>query len=327
MLINGLYGADYPLESTVTYCWTEHEDDELKKTIADAIVTINETDSYHIEFQMTVDSEIIIRIFQYGFGHAVKNRKDGTMVLKFPRPVVIYLYEDEGVPDELELTVEFEGQGTFHYRVPAVKYQQIDGEELNRRKMIVLVPFQLLRLRRAIEKKRTPETMEALKNLIFHDIIKVISDNVEAGNIGRVDGQKLAQMTKRLYDHIYGGYAEMEEYGIDDIMEEYLILDADIQEQRHKEELEGVKERMQREKEELQQEKEELQQEKEELQQEKEELQQEKEELQQEKQTLQEMQELNLWLLSQERIEDMKRALTDKAFQQAMLAEFRAAKK
>ena len=296
MLINGLYRTDYPLDSTVTYRWTEHEDDELKKTIADAIVTINESDSYHIEFQMTVDVEIVIRIFQYGLGHAVKNRSDGAMVLRFPCPIVIYLYDDQNVPDELELTVEFEGQGTFDYRVPTVKYQQMDGEELNRRKMIVLVPFQLLRLRRVIEKERTPETMEALKNLIFHDIIKVISENVEAGNIGRVDGQKLVQMTKRLYDHIYGGYTEMEEYGVDDMMEEYLILDADIQEKRHRDELNAVREEMQQEKERMQQ-------------------------------KMQEMQELNLWLFSQNRVDDVKQILVDETFRQTILEEFRAARK
>lgn len=285
MLINGLYGTDYPLDSRVAYHWTEHEDDELKKTIADTIITINEKDSYHIEFQMTVDSEIIIRVFQYGYGHAMKSRADGFMTLTFPRPVVIYLYEDKGVPDELKLSVIFEGQGTFDYRVPTVKYQQLDGEELNRRKMIILVPFQLLRLRKVIEKERTPETMEVLKKLVFHDIIKVIMDNIDAGNISTVDGQKLIQMTKRLYDHIYGGYAEMEEYGVDDMMEEYLILDADIQEKRHKDELKALQEQ------------------------------------------LQETNELTLWLLSQNRIDDLKQVLQDEAFKQKIRNEYQETKK
>lgn len=40
-LVNGLYGTDYPLDSEVTYNWTENIQDDLKKTLADAIVTIN----------------------------------------------------------------------------------------------------------------------------------------------------------------------------------------------------------------------------------------------------------------------------------------------
>lgn len=35
MLINSLYGKDYPLDSQVDYNWTEHEDGDLRKTLAD----------------------------------------------------------------------------------------------------------------------------------------------------------------------------------------------------------------------------------------------------------------------------------------------------
>jgi len=51
-------------------------------------------------------------------------------------------------------------------------------EELEKRKLIVLLPFQLLRLRKAIEKARTPENITALKKLICHDIINSIKHSV-----------------------------------------------------------------------------------------------------------------------------------------------------
>lgn len=31
-LINGLFGTNYPTNSKITYNWTEHEDNNLKKT-------------------------------------------------------------------------------------------------------------------------------------------------------------------------------------------------------------------------------------------------------------------------------------------------------
>ena len=40
-LINGLFGTDYPPDSTITYNWTENHDDNLKRTIADTILTVN----------------------------------------------------------------------------------------------------------------------------------------------------------------------------------------------------------------------------------------------------------------------------------------------
>jgi hypothetical protein len=62
--INGIFSTDYSLESRVTYNWTEHVDDELKKTISDTIVTINDSDSYHIEAQMYKDdNSILLRMF------------------------------------------------------------------------------------------------------------------------------------------------------------------------------------------------------------------------------------------------------------------------
>ena len=38
MLINGLYDKNYPLDSEVEYHWTEHNDEIMKKTLADAII-------------------------------------------------------------------------------------------------------------------------------------------------------------------------------------------------------------------------------------------------------------------------------------------------
>ena len=43
MLINELYGKDYPLDSAVDYHWTEHSDNSLHRTLADSIITIDIT--------------------------------------------------------------------------------------------------------------------------------------------------------------------------------------------------------------------------------------------------------------------------------------------
>ena len=134
-LINGLFGTDYPTNSKITYNWTEHEDKELKRTLSDSILTINNRDIYHIEAQITEDEEIVFRVFEYGFGHAYKNRiyEDGIETMIFPRPCIIYL--DEGkkdkIPDEYTLTLKFREQGNFVYKVPIIKLQNITMQEMN----------------------------------------------------------------------------------------------------------------------------------------------------------------------------------------------------
>ena len=215
-LINGLFDTEYPTDSKITYNWTEHEDKELKRTLADSILTINGRDSYHIEAQMTEDEEIVFRFIEYGFGHAYKNRTfiDGGERMIFPRPCILYL--DEGkkdkVPDEYILIMEFENQGEFEYKVPLVKLQNMTVAELNEKKLIALLPFKLLKLRKKIENLRTEENMKELQALVIDDIINSIDTNVEAGNISSTEAFDLKALTTLLYMKIYSKYKELEDF-------------------------------------------------------------------------------------------------------------------
>ena len=215
-LINGLFGTDYPTNSKITYNWTEHEDKNLKRTLSDSILTINDRDIYHIEAQITEDEEIVFRVFEYGFGHAYKNRtfENGNETLIFPRPCIIYL--DEGkkdkIPDEYTLILKFEDQGEFSYKVPVFKLQTISVQELNDKKLIVLLPFLLLKLRKKMEKIRSKENMEELQRLVVNDIIDVIHKNEELGNLSHSDALDLIDLTTKLYMKIYSKYKEMEDF-------------------------------------------------------------------------------------------------------------------
>jgi len=215
-LINGLFGTNYPINSRIAYNWTEHEDKNLKKTLSDSILTINDKDSYHIEVQMTEDEEIVFRVFEYGFGHAYKNRivtsSGETMI--FPQPCIIYL--DEGkkdkMPDEYSLTLQFKDQGEFIYKVPMMKLQNYSIQELNDKKLIALLPFVLLKLRKKIEKVRTKENMEELQSLVVNDIIETINKNEAVGNISKTDALDLIDLTTKLYLKIYSKYSELEDF-------------------------------------------------------------------------------------------------------------------
>lgn len=162
---------DYPPDSTISYNWTEHLDDDLNRTIADTILTINYTHSYHLEAQMYDDEEITIPVYNL-----------------------------------LEHT----------------------PEELSQRKMIILIPFMLFKLKDSIKKERTPENMEALRTLILDDIINLIQNNQDAGNITISDANRLRSLIRKLYNHLYSHYNEFIEGGFNDMMEDGLVLDVDI---------------------------------------------------------------------------------------------------
>jgi len=84
--------------------------------------------------------------------------------------------------------------------------------ELNEKKLIALLPFQLLKLRKKIENLRTENNLEELQNLVMNDIILSIDKNVEKGNISSTEAFDLKALTTLLYMKIYSKYKELEEF-------------------------------------------------------------------------------------------------------------------
>ena len=78
-----------------------------------------------------------------------------------------------------------------------------------------------------------------MKKLIQDDIIKSIDRNLELGNITVWDARNLRRYNHKLYEHIYSRYEEMEE--LNEMTDESLMLDVDIIEKRHEEELNELK--------------------------------------------------------------------------------------
>lgn len=212
-LINGLFGTDYPTDSSITYNWTEFEDDSLQKTLADTIITVNGIHSYHMEAQMENDTDIVFRVLDYGFRHANRTRstQQEPYLLRFPEPKVIYLYSETQIPEKYTVRLLFENQGSFDYEVSTVNLLTTSIQEINERKLVILIPFQLLKLRKLLSKTRTPETIQQLQNLIENDILGTIEKNLQLGNISAGDARLLMELTRRLLRHLYAGYAETEE--------------------------------------------------------------------------------------------------------------------
>lgn len=236
-LINGLFETNHPTDATITYNWTEHVNDDMRTCLADTIITIGQSHSYHIEAQMSTDENIVLRVFDYGFGHARKQSvnqhpEDLThQTLYFPEPKVILLYSKSNAPDEYILNLDFGSQGNFLYKITTFKYLDSSSEQLTQKKMIILIPFELLKLRKAIEKTRTPENLCALQHLINHDILEAIQLNLDAGNITVDDAIKLRRLTHKLYKHIYSHYEEMKE--LNEMTDESLLLDVEIMQKEH----------------------------------------------------------------------------------------------
>ena len=78
-----------------------------------------------------------------------------------------------------------------------------------------------------------------MKRLIQNDIIESINSNLKLGNITIQDAQKLRRYTHKLYQYVYSRYEEME--ALNEMTDESLMLDIDIIEKKHEEELNVLK--------------------------------------------------------------------------------------
>lgn len=154
---------------------------------------------------MTKDKKIVLRAFEYGFYYAVSEQGDEE-ILKFPEPMIIYLDDANEVPKESVLHISFGEQGMFTYRVKNYVYQKHQVAELNRKRMIVLIPFQVLKLRELcnpkIQKEIKEERFAVLQEEIRNDIIRSIKANLQFGNITTDDANQLLELTNFLYEHI-----------------------------------------------------------------------------------------------------------------------------
>lgn len=237
-MINGLFGTDHnPSNTTITYHWTEHQaDGTLKTTLADSILILNDKYAYHMEAQITEDNEIVFRVFSYGYGYADVNKEIHTTefdnkpvyTLHFPEPRIIYLGDvSSSVPDELQLKLDFQNNSPYIYSVPTVKLAQLSAQELNDRKMIILIPFHLLKLRKLMNRKNGPDktTINSLKNLVETDILQSIEINQQLGNITPSDAHQLISLTKKLYTYLYDAYTETEE--VWNMIDQSLELESD----------------------------------------------------------------------------------------------------
>ena len=247
-MINGLFGMNFPPGSKVTYNWTENVDDELGKTISDAILMIHawgKCFSYHIEAEIstadTNNSTIVLRIFEYGLRDALRHRvtEDGKTKLKFPQPIIILLEHNSKSPDEVTLTLDFGASGEIDFVVPTMKFLDYSIEELDKKRMVILLPLYLLKFRKQVEKskglkkKGDSEALRrdarAVKDMIENGILKAIDENIKEGVINSYDARVLSVLLSKLYEQLYGELDEFEEEGADSIMNEKLILWGDLE--------------------------------------------------------------------------------------------------
>jgi hypothetical protein len=206
--INGLFGSNHPLDSEVRRLNTEQINESLKKRLCDEIVSV-EGQKYVIEEQTTVDSNMAIRIFEYGYAEALKDKEtlDGVILLPFPRMIVIYLEAGRAAPDVLTVRMKFP-DGTGHdFKVKTLKLLDRSVEELAEHGLAALLPFYIIRLRKSAGKAGSDAEFKELA-LKLKDAIE---QNAAEGQLNDEDILTLLERLSRLAEYVGGKYKTVTE--------------------------------------------------------------------------------------------------------------------
>ena len=209
----------------IQYTNNEFVLESLEKIYGDMFIKVqshNRTITYHIEFQTQNDKSMAIRMFRYGFENAVESVDDiskENIRLDFPKQLVIFLEENNNIKDEISFILTMPGGKELTYKVPTMKYWKYTEQDLVDKKMYALLPFQVFKLRKAVERiycSNKPHKQKAqLIRLEFEELIEVVERIAKLSTklyhskeIMGTDLDKILSVLNNISDYLYNKYGE-----------------------------------------------------------------------------------------------------------------------
>lgn len=228
-LVNNFFNEDFNAKKAVVeYTNTEFLNsygDNIERIVADLCLRIKEQERdnlYHLEFQTQNDDSMVIRVFQYGFCKAVESidmTSGALKVAEFPKPFVIFIEENNNIKGPLSLTLKLPDSKEVKYTVPVMKYWEQSAQNLTKKKMYLLLPLQVFKVRKKIqyihnsnkagnEKSRLIREEFAKLEAIVKELALIVSGLYEDKEILGSDLEKLLVVVNNISGYLYDKYAE-----------------------------------------------------------------------------------------------------------------------
>lgn len=128
---------------------------------------------YHFEFQMKDDHEIMIRMFNYGYSSRTIEEEKEEIRIYFPKQAIIYLDKTEKIK-ERKLYIILPDGTEVPYKVETLKLFEKNILELEKHKLIMLLPLKLIDFKAYLKKGKIRE--EDAKNVL--DLFKETSHKI-----------------------------------------------------------------------------------------------------------------------------------------------------
>jgi hypothetical protein len=240
--INGLFGANHPLDSTVEYPNTETVSKKLRKLMSDTVIIIGGHHTYHIEGEIDDYANVARKVFEYGFAEGLRTQsveEEGNVItVRFPKARILYWETSGKTPDEATLRLIFPNETSYDYIVETFKFLDHDISELENQKMAILLPFYVLKLRKRVVSAKTGKQRAELSRemkSIFNELVAAVDRSAEAGLMNESDKRTVLEHMERMYRELYSQYREFTE--VDIMLKDRLLTYSEEAELRGREEM------------------------------------------------------------------------------------------
>ncbi len=203
---------------------TESVDEDMNLKRADFLVDIDikKFPCYHIEFQLNPSPGMSLRMFQYGYREATGQHPvpdEDPKTVCFPKQMVLYLEKRKRIPDDMKLKVIFpltdQGEQSIIYNVLVKKAWEITKEEKIEKGLYSLLPLEIFKLRKQVEKtkKNDKEEFFKLSNQIKNAtmmVAEIATKLCKEGKIQEEDHLRIIDATGHLFRYFSNNYADLE---------------------------------------------------------------------------------------------------------------------
>jgi hypothetical protein len=184
--INTLYKTDFPLDSKVTRLPTE-TNTQGEQRRSDVMLAIN-GQTFHLEAQSSPGADMVFRVFNYGYRHAISNRNKNslsdTLELTFPDPIVIHLQSKKKVPEKYTIKLNFTSTESFSHQIPAKKIGDFTPEGIIKGSLYAIGAFYPLKYEKELSEENADDVTAKLETEI-EQLLKWVDEKVENNEISK----------------------------------------------------------------------------------------------------------------------------------------------
>lgn len=211
-LFKEVYGKAYPRGTSITLLATEsstyreNPDAPPSSRLSDIALLVDGRDYYHLECQMDNEKDMVIRMIAYDLRLAMQYtmaEESGMLVMHFPNSTVIYPAKNEELPEILRCRLIFQDESEHIYQIPTVRIQSYSLEEIQKKHLMLFVPYLLLRVRPRLKIKGKNRLTKKELTEFVNEVMMILREELEEGYLTGQEYDDYINLFRRASERIF----------------------------------------------------------------------------------------------------------------------------